>query len=725
MSGGGGSDEAIAFQNKQIDKAYQYDAMMWHYHNNPSSPTVAEGGVVTATHDGKPRSYESLGLPPGSRGVAWRQYDEALARQDFAKLNAERSKAFQTEERRRAWEFDKTRREHEFGVQTDIRDYQQGFITKQKDLNLTEFDLASAREQEVLTEALAQAAFENKEVIKDFDFDTFSLGFKKEELMNQLGLSNSQSDTQSKQSSADLATQQRLNAAAQGRSIIELEQREKELNTAASLSHHEANTAVAKALNESQAVTQQAALAEDKLQTEAQKAQTVLSQRTGDAAFQRAEAELRIEAKRGDVAATKQGLTEDYFVKDAANRFNRAALGIDTEQIKQTKDYQNDLIGRDIQSQTAKAKFSAQQAHLEALKQSGQAAVLQAGRSQGKNIVAYLSLVGQQQAELVDSLVRAETVGQRKQRQNRVQALNDVQRAAIRGQQIDLSSLENLNKLSLGISEADRSLALAETQTGLDLGKIGKSVQDATQLTDITVKELQREVTARKGLTATSLEDLQNSITAKRREEELKYEGFVDEKEGARRLTNNRISSLLAEIEGRQAQDQILQEGIASRKAYEYAGYDISSRSADSELQRLVATKGLNQEIIAASEASARRAKEMNIGDITQARNQADLIADAKLMPPPTMAPGMQSPQPLQDVAWQPIPTPVPTPAPLHGAKMSQPTMGAVDYLGSAGMGAVAGVSTYAAVNSVAAIAPAAPYLAVAVGLYTMFSSWF
>ena len=221
------------------------------------------------------------------------------------------------------------------------------------------------------------------------------------------------------------------------------------------------------------------------------------------------------------------------------------------------------------------------------------------------------------------------------------------------------------------------------------------------------------------------MEDLQNSITAKRREEELKHQGFVDEKTGAQRLSANRISSLLAEIEGRKTQDDLLQEGITARKGYEYAGYDISSRSADSELQRLAATKGLNQEIIQASEDSARKAKTMNISDITQAKNQADLIADAKLMPPPTMAPGMQSPHPLQDVAWHPVPLPTTAPAPLHGAKMAAPTMGAVDYLGSAGMGALSGVSTYAAVNSVAAIAPAAPYLAVAVGLYTMFSSWF
>ncbi len=727
MSGGGAADDAIDFQREQVQKTYEYDAMMWHYNNSGSTLTVDEGGYIGSLGKDK-GAYANFGMPPGTVGTQWRAYHQARAKQQYAQLNAAESKAWQEKERRRSWEYSEDRRRYDLGVQQSVFNKQQGTKDQQRILNQRALDLGRARENEVLNEALIQTAFENKEVMQDFDFDTFSLGFKKEEILNQLGLSNSRSDTESKQAAADLATQQKLNAAAQGRSTIELGIREKELNTAAALSHHDTNTAVAKALNESSTIQQQASLTEDKLLTEAQKAQTVLGQKTGDADFQVAEAELRLQSKIGDVAATKQGLTEDYLVKDAANRFNRAALGIDTAQIKQNKNFQNDLIGRDIQNQTAKAKFSAQRAHLESLKQTGQAAVLQAGRSQGKNIVSYLSLIGQQQAELVDSIVRAETVGQRKQRQNRVQALNDIQRSAIKSQQIDLSALESLNKLSLGISEADRSLDLATTQTGLELGKIGKSVKDATELTDITVKDLQREISARKGLTATSLKDIQEGITSKRTEEQLKQQGYIDQKSGAQALSSNRITSLLNEIAGRETQESILQDSLDERVRLQTAGADIATRSTQSDLSRLAAKKGLNLDIIQASETSARKAKEMNIADMTQAKTQADLMADARVIPPPTMAPGMQSPQPLQTVHWEPIPEPTPTPAPLLGAKMSYSQLGATDYLAGAGMGALAGLGTYTALSQGGALAGlglAPTPIGIAVGLGTALAQFF
>ena len=728
MSGGGGADDAIKFQNEQIQKTYEYDAMMWHYNYNHSVPTVAQGGYLGSLGPDK-GAYKNFHLQPGQRGQIHRQYDQAVTKQNHAKLNAARQKLFQTNERNRAFDYSEDRRQFDYDVQTDVRNQQTTTRDQQLLLNTAAQNDAFNREQKILQEQIDQHAFEEKQNLLDFDFDTFSLGFKKEELLNQLGLSQSQLDAESKKASADLATQQRLNASAQDRENIQLQIRENELNTAVAKNELDLNTAITKAATETKAVGQQAALTEDKLLTEEQRAKTLLGQKTGDAAFQVAEAQLKLDAKKGDVAATKQGLTEDYLVKDAANKFNRAALGIDTEQVKQRKDYQNDLIAREIENQRATAAFGAQKANLDALNRVGQASVLQAGRSQGKNIVAYLSLIGQQQAELVDSVVRAQTVGQRKQRENKVQALNDIQRAAIKGQQLDLQALENLNKLSLGLSEADRSLDLATTQTGLELGKIGKSVQDATELTDITVKDLQREISARKGLTATTLQDIQEGVTAKRSEAVLTGTDLAQRRTGEKQLTQNRISTLLAEIEGRKKQEGILQQEIADRESYARSGTDINLRSADSELQRLAKQQGLNVEIVNRMSQSARDAYGMNIQDIRQAKKQADLLANARVMPAPRMAPGQQKPQELPEISWEPIPTPVVPPAPVPGAKMSAPTLGALDYASGIGMGALAGLGTYATMSGSAftgtAIAAAAPYAAIAIGLGTALATFF
>ena len=77
MSGGGGGEEAIKFQNEQIQKTYEYDAMMWHYNYNHSSPTVAQGGYLG--HLGPDKgAYKNFHLHPGQRGQIHRQYDQVF-----------------------------------------------------------------------------------------------------------------------------------------------------------------------------------------------------------------------------------------------------------------------------------------------------------------------------------------------------------------------------------------------------------------------------------------------------------------------------------------------------------------------------------------------------------------------------------------------------------------------------------------------------------------------
>jgi len=122
---------------------------------------------------------------------------------------------------------------------------------------------------------------------------------------------------------------------------------------------------------------------------------------------------------------------------------------------------------------------------------------------------------------------------------------------------------------------------------------------------------------------------------------------------------------------------------------------------------------------------SARDAYGMNIQDIRQAKNQADLLANARVMPAPRMAPGTQAPQELPLIEWEPIPTPVQPPAPVPGAKMSAPQLGALDYASGIGMGALAGVSAYSGLTSLGVAAGTATPIGWAIGIGTALATFF
>ena len=170
MSGGGGADDAIKYQREQVQKTYEYDSMMYHYQWSQSAPagTFSDG-----------TTYAQAGLQPGQRGDVWRKYDQAIEKQQHAKLNSARQKLFQEQERQKSWEYSEDRRRFDYNVQSDVRNQQ--ISTRDQQLNLNQQALSNSynREQQVLNEQLLQAAFENRQVLQDFDFDTFSLGFKK------------------------------------------------------------------------------------------------------------------------------------------------------------------------------------------------------------------------------------------------------------------------------------------------------------------------------------------------------------------------------------------------------------------------------------------------------------------------------------------------------------------------------------------------------------------
>ena len=497
-----------------------------------------------------------------------------------------------------------------------------------------------------------------------------------------------------------------------------------QLNTKQAQTDADLASALSKAATASDITQRTADLTEGKLLSEEQKARTVLSQRTGDAGLDRTAVELSYAQKAGDIAASKTALTQDYITKEAANQFNRSALGIDTAEVKQRRDYQTDAILRDLQNQKAQAKFGATKANIDALTKAGQAQVSQAGRSQGKSIVAFMSEVGRQQTEMVNTLILAQKSGEEKVRQTKMSALNDVQRAAIKSQQLDLQSLENLNKLSLGIDQANRDLRSASDIKGLELDKITKGVADATELTNLTVKDLQREIGGRQGLTIANLRDIQKDLASKQRDAAIQTQDISQTRQGERGLSTNRIQAILDELSGKESQYDITQYNVNQRRSLLREGADIGERKISKGLADLSTRYGLNQEIINAMRDSASNQYQQALSENQRAKSQADLTAKARVMIDPQRAPYAPAPRQLPVVEFVEPTLPKVPPAPIEGAKMSYGGMGALDAAMAVGGGALAGISAYAGLKAAGIAASTATPIGWAIGIGTVLSSF-
>jgi len=699
---GGGGDDAIEFQEEMAEKAYEYDTKTYKYQWGNS----AQEGQFIPNEGEIFRKYES-------------QYD-AYNKQVAAATDA---RLFQERSNRDAWQYGKQRVDFEYQMQQKVQDQQKLTLRDQLTENTLTRNAADANARLIRDEQLQQQSFNSRQILQEFLQDQGTFGFERERLLNDLGLNEERLDNEVSRARSDLNTAQKLSAGSTDRQNLELQIKENQLNTKQAQNNADLASAVSKAASATDITQRTADLTEGKLLSEEQKARTVLSQRTGDAGLDRTAVELSYAQKAGDIAASKTALTQDYITKEAANQFNRAALGIETSEVKQRRDYQTDAILRDLQNQKAQAKFGATKANIDALTKAGQAQVSQAGRSQGKSIVAFMGEVGRQQAEMVNTLIHAQKAGEEKVRQTKMSALNDVQRAAIKSQQLDLQSLENLNKLSLGIDQANRDLRAAGDIKGLELAKITKGVADATELTNLTVQDLQREIGGRKGLTIANLQDIQKDLASKQRDAAIQTQDISQTRQGERGLTTNRIQAILDELDGRGDQYRVTQDSVNQRRSLLRQGADIGERKISKGLADLSTRYGLNQEIVNAMRDSASNQYQQALSENARAKSQADLSAKARVMIDPQRQPYAPEPRSLPVVQFVPPTKPKVPPAPIKGAKMSYGGMGALDAAMAVGGGALAGISAYAGLKAAGMVGAATP-VGWAIGIGSVLASF-
>ena len=702
MSGGGGGDDAIRYQKEMAEKAYEYDTKTYKYQwgDNAQEGQYVRSGEIH-------RKYAA-------------QYD-AYNKQRYAARDA---RAFQQASAQDSWQYGKDRVDFEYDMQRRARDQQVSTKNDQLTENTLTRNAADANARLIRDEQLQQQGFNSRQILQEFLQDQGTFGFERERLLNDLGLNEERLDNEVARARSDLTTAQKLSAGSTNRQKLELQIKENQLNTKQAQNESDLTSAVAKAASATDITQRTADLTEGKLLSEEQKARTVLSQKTGDAGFDRTAVELSYAQKAGDIAASKTALTQDYTTKEAATKFNRSALGIDTAEVKQRRDYQTDAILRDLQNQKAQAKFGATKANIDALTKAGQAQVSQAGRSQGKSIVAFMGEVGRQQAEMVNTLILAQKSGEEKVRQTKMSALNDIQRSAIKSQQLDLQSLENLNKLSLGIDQANRDLRSAGDIKGLELDKITKGVADATELTNLTVQDLQREIGGRKGLTIANLQDIQKDLASKQRDAAIQTQDISQTREGERGLSTNRIQSILDELSGRESQFDVTRTSVNERRDLLRRGANIGERKISQGMADLSTRYGLNQEIVDAMRSSASNQYQQALTENERAKSQADLSAKARVMIDPQRAPYAPAPRQLPVVEFVEPTLPKVPPAPIEGAKMSYGGMGALDAAMAVGGGALAGISAYAGLKAAGFAAGTATPIGWAIGIGSVLSSF-
>ncbi len=701
MSGGGGGDDAIKFQKEAAKKAYEYDTKTYKYQwgNNAQEGQYVRGGEIY-------RKYVS-------------QYDSYNKQRQAARD----ARQFQQDSAEDSYDYGRDRVDFEYNMQRRVQDQQKLTDTRQRTENILTKNAADANARLIRDEQLQQQSFNSKQVLQEFLQDQGTFGFERERLLNDLGLNEERLDNEVARARSDLNTARNLSGGSVDRQNLELQIKENQLNTKQAQNDADLDSAVTKAASASDITQRTADLTEGKLLSEEQKARTVLSQRTGDAGLDRTAVELSYTQKAGDIAASKTALTQDYITKEAANQFNRSALGIDTAEVKQRRDYQTDAILRDLQNQKAQAKFGATKANIDALTKAGQAQVSQAGRSQGKSIVTFMGEVGRQQAEMVNTLILAQKSGEEKVRQTKMSALNDIQRSAIKSQQLDLQSLDNLNKLSLGIDQANRDLRAAGDIKGLELAKITKGVADATELTNLTVQDLQREIGGRKGLTIANLQDIQKDLASKQRDAAIQTQDISQTRQGERGLTTNRIQSILDELSGKSDQFNVTRDSVNQRRSLLRGGADIGERKISKGLADLSTRYGLNQEIINAMRDSASNQYQQALSENQRAKSQADLTSRARVMIDPQRAPYAPAPRQLPVVEFVEPTLPKVPPAPIEGAKMSYGGMGALDAAMAVGGGALAGISAYSGLKA-AGMAGAAGPVGWAIGIGSVLASF-
>jgi hypothetical protein len=247
---------------------------------------------------------------------------------------------------------------------------------------------------------------------------------------------------------------------------------------------------------------------ENTIEYQKQKQLTNLKQSTRGAGYRTAGKELDILESRGQGRFQKASAYLDLARQETENRFAKARVNLDSKTQQQALSFQNEMIRREQNKNALDTAKQIEDQEIAALKASGQAQLTQSGRSQAKAVNMIMAELGRHNGYLAESLIRGQDIAGARMKQNRINSLNVVQKAAMAEQQLDVSSIQNIQRTMTNVGEIDRTMKMSDARSQLDLDEIKQGVFNNVENASMDVKKLETDLLAAQTETGINLKKI-------------------------------------------------------------------------------------------------------------------------------------------------------------------------------------------------------------------------
>ena len=633
-------------------------------------------------------------------GVMWQKHQQQLDQRQLDKSSTRASREYQDATNLQSWQYQEALSQQQHGLQLDAFNKSQQTKAAQLAINQRVLQTGQDREIAVYEEAIQQQGFEDRRLAQELAEVVGTLGYDQDKLWEAFGIS--ELDNIAKQDQLDAKYRQDVALGNLDTRQIqnELDGNLKQLDNQISQSARRLTASTKKAGTDTTAAQIQGEQTRSELLTESQRQDLSIKGKERAAGTAIGQAQLDLKNVGGSIGFAKDKATRDYLSRESASRYESAAAGLELQEAKQRSDYERDLLNRELGELKANNAFELTKLQVNALKQAGEAALSQSGRSQAKAVIGFAAAAGRQQAALVSSVTRAESLTQRKIRESKLGKLNAIQKAAMKEQKISEDRLASLATLTSTLGEADRELGIATERTGLEVGGIQGEVQTAKELASLAQGQILKDLQFQNEKTANNLKAISDQLTDEQYLAQLTQSGLIDRQgieKSAAQVELDRImnrTGYAKEIRGFDT-DTISRQRAAERLKTTSASQFIETQKGWTNV-----TKDLDADIADANRAGALGTRDANIQDLLIQKDVADERAEAMAMLHPGSRVQIPRPESLPVEQWGKILSPEPAPGPILGAKMSYDGVDALDVIGGVGMGAMAGFSAYSALTA-------------------------
>ena len=660
-------------------------------------------------------------------GVMWAKHQQQLDQRQLDKSSTAASRQYQDRTNLQSWGYQEALSQQQHGLQIDAYNKSQQTKSAQEAINQRVLDTGLQREQAVYDEALQQQGFEDRRLAQELAEVVGTLGYEKDKLWEAFGISEI-GNIQKQDEIAARYTQDLATGTLDTRQIQnELSGNLKQLDNQISQSARRLDASTRKAGTDTTAAQIQGEQTRSELLTESQRQDLSIKGKERAAGTAIGQAQLDLKNVGGSIGFAKDKATRDYLSRESASRYESAAAGLELQEAKQRSDYERDLLNRELGDLKANNAFELTKLKVNALKQAGEAALSQSGRSQAKAVIGFAAAAGRQQAALVSSVTRAESLTQRKIRESKLGKLNAIQKAAMKEQKISEDRLASLATLTSTLGEADRELGIATERTGLEVGGIQGEVQTAKELASLAQGQILKDLQFQNEKTANNLKAISDQLTDEQYLAQLTQSGLIDRQGIEKSAAQVELDRIMNRTGYAKTVRDLSLDQVANTRAAERLKTTSASGFIDDQVGWTDVTRRLDADIATANRAGAYSTMQANKSDLRIQKDVADERAEAMAMLHPGSRVQIPRPESLPVEQWNKILSPEPAPGPILGAKMSYDGVDALDVIGGVGAGALAGVGAYTALSAssstaVAASAGAVAWpVGVAIALYSIF----